>query len=147
MKSYLAQLEHFYVSNGYIEGLVITGDSPASITLIENHLDKTEEILVVYILSKFFVNPNERIYKSIESEFFECLNKMKMFNERIHIDMKIRETLKILNNNQQQESMKKSDKRGAEFTLTCFFCLTSINQDKPDQRNPFVNKDNVPYVI
>jgi hypothetical protein len=74
---------------------------------------------------------------------------MMMFNERIHIDLKIKETLKILTNTSQQlESIKKTDKKSAaEYTLTCFFCLTSINQEKADQRNPYVNKDNVPYVI
>lgn len=110
-------------------------------------MDKTDEILVVYILSKFFLFSHEKIYRRIELEFFDCLNKMQMYVERINIDNKIKEQLKILGSCQQLDSQKKNEKKGAEYALTCFFCQTSINQDRQDQRNSFVNKDNVPYVL
>lgn len=144
----LQALENFYVENGYLEGLIITGNSKKSIQMLQKYLDYSDDLLVAVILSKFFVNSKENFHSKCENELYDSLNRMKMFNERIHLSQKLNEIVSHMEKGfkHPQAGEKKSSIIGtstfnsAEFILNCFYCNAKISPDRADQfRNLFMN--------
>jgi hypothetical protein len=136
----LDYLLNFYISKGYLEGLILTGNSQKSITLLQNYLNATDDLLVSVILSKFFIDPKENFYSRCETELFDTLNRMKMFNERLHLNQKLNEIVLHM-----EKGYKVSDNKGllptsAEFILNCFYCNAKISSDRAEQlRNTSAN--------
>jgi hypothetical protein len=150
---HLLMLEKHCIESTSLEGLVITGSSPKSITLIQNYINKTDDLLVSAILSKFFIDSKNKFHNQLENELDEALNKMKMFNERIQLNQKLNE---IVSHFQKGlKSFTHTDKKtglilqnNLELILNCFYCNAKIHADKADQfRNLFANnRDGNEYV-
>jgi hypothetical protein len=127
IKTHLATLENYYASVGMLEGLIITGGSKLSVNLIKNYLNKSDDLLVSVILSKFFLE-GDRFSKACESDLYETLNRLKMFNERILLSQKLNEITSHM------EKKATSDKKPQfEWILSCFYCGIKIHSDKADQ--------------
>jgi hypothetical protein len=127
IRSYIGILENFYASQGLLEGLIITGCSKISVNLVKNYLNKTDDLLVSVILSKFFLE-NEKFSRSIESDLYETLNRLNMFNERILLNQKLNEISSHLD-----KKISSDKKHQFEWILYCVFCSTKIHADKADQ--------------
>lgn len=145
----LDTLEAIYIEKGLLEGLILTGNSRKSIQLLQNYLDISDDLLVCVILTKFFVDSKDNFYSKCEGELFDTLNRMKMFNERIHFNQKLNEI--VLHMEKGFKMIAQDKKSGqpasiytsAEFILNCFYCNAKISADKADQfRNlPVHNKE------
>ncbi len=159
IKNHLQILEHFYAHSGYLEGLIITGYSHNSTLLLQNYINKTDDLLVSYILSKFFVDSKEIFFNKCESELFDSLNRMMMFNDRINLTQKMNEILLHmtrsptinLNSPTFEKKINYANLSGnnfVELVVNCFYCNTKIYKDKIEQfRNIFLNnKDSSEYV-
>ena len=79
------------IDNGKVEGLIISGNTKSTLQILENYIDKTDDLLVTYFLAKFYIEHKERFYKACENDLFECLNRLKMFNQRIFLNKKLNE--------------------------------------------------------
>jgi hypothetical protein len=149
-------LEEFYLNSGYLEGLILSGNSKSSIKLLENYLNKTDDLLVSYILSNFFVDSKDIFYTKCESELFESLNKLMMFNERIHLTQKLNEITAHMSRPPMMSPSSPNQEKKINFTannfvelvLNCFYCNAKIYKDKMEQfRNLFLNnKESSEYV-
>jgi hypothetical protein len=141
----LELLQNYYAENGILEGLILTGNSYKSIVLLQSYLDKTDNILVPVILSKFFVDQNESFYTQVEDTLNETLNRMKMFNERIFLNQKLNEIVSHLEKGFRIHGDKKSstilnNHNSTEMILSCFYCNAKIHAERADQfKNLFVN--------
>lgn len=138
---YLEKLENFYVENSLLEGLIITGSSKKTINLLENYLNSSDDLLVVVILSKFFVDGKDLFYKKCESELYETLNRLKMFTERIHLNQKLNEIFSHLNGSSKANNVSplidrkhlNSIPHSMEVVINCFYCNTKIYVEKQEQ--------------
>jgi hypothetical protein len=138
-------MKDYYRENALLEGLIITGKELDSAILLQNYLNKTDDLLVTNILVKFFVNPSENFYTKCENDLFEILNKMKMFNERIHFNQKLNEIYSHLEKGVKEGTGAVEKKSGnlsqwTEMILNCFYCNSKIHSDRADNfRNLFMN--------
>lgn len=162
-------LENNCIESRSLEGLIITGSSQKSIYLIQNYINKTDDLLVSVILSKFFVDSKNKFYIQLENELNEALNRMKMFNERIMLNQKLNEIISHLQKGigsvightltGLKSSTVNTDKKpglipqiinqnNLDLILNCFYCNAKIHMDKVDQfRNFFSNnRDGNEYV-
>lgn len=124
------------INNGKIEGLIISGNTNPTLKILEKYMDKSDDLLVTYFLAKFYIEHKEKFYKSCENELFECLNRLKMFNQRIFMNQKLNEIHSIIiakTGNTNQHHTKKHQIEGMDFVLNCFYCNIKIQADKADQ--------------
>ena len=135
----LLKLRDDYMSKGLLEGLILLGSNYESSQLLDNFLDKKDDILICYILKMIFCNKfKESIYK-VELELSECLNSLKKWNERIILIQKVKD----LSNN-SSTSLKLNS---AEYVLTCFFCGMKMQEKNEQLRNIlFMNNKDTQYV-
>lgn len=147
--SHLEVLEEFYINSGNLEGLIVSGNTANSIRLLQNYTNKTDDLLVCYILSKFFVDAKDIFFTKCESDLFESLNRLMMFNERIHLTQKLNEITAhlrrassiYLNSPGLEKKININNSNNfVELVLNCFYCNTKIYKDKIDQfRNMSMN--------
>jgi hypothetical protein len=128
VRTHLSTIENYYTAQGMLEGLIITGTAKMSVNLLRNYLNKTDDLLVSVILSRFLLD-GDKFSKSIESDLYETLNRLKMFNERILLNQKLNEISAHL------EKKPSSDKKSTSFewVLSCFYCGIKIHSEKADQ--------------
>ncbi len=153
MIMYLNIMNDYYRDNGLLEGLIITGRGSDSGLLLQNYLNKTDDLLVTNILVKFFVNSKENFYTRCEDDLFEILNRMKMFNERIHFNHKLNEIYSHFEKGFKDSSGLGEKKSGnlsqwTEMILSCFYCNAKIHSDKADNfRNLFLNSKDKSQIV
>lgn len=128
---YLMKLKEDYVAKGLIEGLILTGSSAESSFLLDNFLDKTDDILICYILKMIFCNRFPKNIQKLELELFDCLNKLKKWNERILLCQKVNEL----------SNTTLIPKFNVEYILTCFFCGMKM-QEKNEQLRSILYMNN-----
>jgi len=137
IKSNLDIILNDCIDNGKIEGLIISGNTDSTIKILQKYLDKTDDLLVTYFLAKFYVDHQERFYRSCENELFECLNRLKMFNQRIFMNQKLNEIQSLIitktGNINHVHNRKNNQNDIVEFVLNCFYCNIKIQADKADQ--------------
>ena len=124
------------MNDGKVEGLIISGNTNSTLKILQKYMDKSDDLLVTYFLAKFYVEHKEKFYKSCENELFECLNRLKMFNQRIFLNQKLNEihsTIIAKTGNATQHQTKKHQNEILEFVLNCFYCNIKIQADKADQ--------------
>ena len=141
---YFHKLINDCIQHGKIEGLIITGNTNFTINILSKYIDKTNDLLVTYILSKFFLDHKEIFFKTCENDLFDSLNKMKMFNQRIILNHKLNEIYAHISgkigNSGQPIYKKYSHNEILEFVINCFYCNVKIQPDKADQfRTLFIN--------
>jgi hypothetical protein len=135
---HLVQLKEMYLSKGLIEGLIILGSSEDSSTLLDNFLDKTDDILICYILKMIFCNKFPKAIYKVELELFDSLNRLKKWNERIILSQKVREL----------SNVTIVQKPNLEYILTCFFCGMKIQEKNEQLRSIlFMNNKDTQFVI
>jgi hypothetical protein len=124
--------------------LILTGNSKKSVTLLQNYLNTTDDLLVTLILSKFFTDPKDPFAIKCESELSDNLNRMKMFNERIHLTLKLSEIIshmekgyKNMSNDKKMPNIGSLLVPTTELILNCFYCNAKLSSDKADQFKTF----------
>jgi len=85
---YLIKMKDDYIQKGMIEGLILLGSSQESSSLLDTFLNNTDDILICYILKMIFCNKYAKCITKLETELFECLNRLKKWNERITLSQK-----------------------------------------------------------
>jgi hypothetical protein len=148
----IEKLESFYEEKGLLEGLIITGNSENSITLLQNYLNNSDDLLVTLILSKFFIDHNHIFVKKCETELFETLNRMRMFTERIHLNQKLNEIISHISSinirNISGDKKHLMSHNMTEWVINCFYCNIKIHAEKTDQFRYLMmnNKDGTEWV-
>ncbi len=137
IKIHLELIAEECIKNGKIEGILICGNTENTLKLIEKYMDKTDDLLVTYFFSKFYIDHNEIFYKKCENDLFECLNRFKMFNQRIFMNQKLNEIhsfiIAKISNTNHLHNKKHNQNDILEFVLNCFYCNIKIQADKADQ--------------
>lgn len=148
MKEYLEIIIKDTIDNGKVEGLILTGNTRSSVKILENYINKSDDLLVTYILAKFFVEHSERFYKTCENDLFEVLNRLKMFNQRIFLNQKLNELYATLMsralNTPLNKNRKNNQNEAVEFVLNCFYCNIKIQADKADQFKMYLTNHKEP---
>jgi hypothetical protein len=149
LKEGLSLLQEFCTKNVKIRGLVLFGTSEEAAKLISSYIDKTDNLIVGFILSKFFVPMENRLSYKLNYEFNEFLNKLQLFNLRIElnhrlskiVDSRFEENFNDLETDKIKTAEKKGKKEAqvAEYQLTCHFCLSKIQDSSDTKRNPNLN--------
>lgn len=82
----ITDIENFSKNSGKVKGLILSGTSLQASKIISAYLDRTDNILISYVLCNFFCSREDRFYYKVKLEFNDMLNKLEMFNTRIKVN-------------------------------------------------------------
>ena len=134
---YLMKLKEEYTTKGSIEGLILLGSTAESSLLLDNFVDNTDDIFICYIFKMMFCNKFPKNIGKVELELFDCLNRLKKWNERIILEQKVSEIA----------NTQIIPRLNVEYILTCFFCGMKIQEKNELLKSIlFMNSKNSQYV-
>lgn len=155
LKLYLHELQEFCKENVKIRGLILFGTSNEAASLISSYIDQTDNLIVAFILSKFFVPEDNKLSFKLNNEFNELLNKQELFNLRIELNHKLYKIIENkfeemgsddvkqdkadINNSVLNNNEKKGKVNTAEYQLTCIFCGNRIQPQPETIRSQVLN--------
>lgn len=163
------------IKNGCVKGLIINGCSSfsnklifssslliskinqtktstldqSSDRIIQKYLDNTDNLIMSYILSRFFCNPDSQFSYKLNLEFNDLLNKLELFDLKIILNSSIRQmisrncndTTKITNK-PHMNNQEVNNEASVEFEMMCIFCNSKVQKNERIQQQTFINNPN-----
>ncbi|KDQ55662.1 hypothetical protein JAAARDRAFT_180432 [Jaapia argillacea MUCL 33604] len=130
VSAYLRRTAERAITRGDIEGIVITGLTPAGIDILQNYLNITGDVQTAAILSSY-VCPSKfqdtRTERWLEA-YRDMLDGWKLFHQRCQFDIDRGEILKQA---VESEDMPRQEWVPRQILLRCNYCSKSINVSDP----------------
>ena len=125
----LREIESCSKKFGKIKGLILSGTSNDSGDIIQSFMDKSDNLIVSFVLCKFFCKTDNKINNKITFEFTELLNKLELYNLRINLITKFSKISNLkATRDQMYEKDPKKDNDSVEFAMVCIFCGNKVQK-------------------